>query len=217
MSARAPEDARVYRITHVDNLDTLMRRDGLHAPNFVPADCLPYRSIHRPDIQAARMTRAVPCGPGGVLLDYIPFFFGPRPPMLYQLHTGWVPGHSEGQEPLIYLVSTVRRVAERGASFVFTDGHALAAYTSWYDDLHDLGEIDWTTVASRYWASTADDLDRQRRKQAEFLVHRFLPWDLIDGIAVASEEAKERVRHMLAEHPAVNQPKVAVARQWYYE
>ena len=56
--------------------------------------------------------------------------------------------------------------------FVFSDGHGLARFTAWYDDLADLDRVDWDMVYQRYWRDTSDDMDRQRRKQAEFLVHR---------------------------------------------
>ena len=43
-------------------------------------------------------------------------------------------------------------------------------------------------VYQRYWKDNLDDMDRQRRKQAEFLVHRFCDWSLINEIAVIDEQ-----------------------------
>lgn len=93
--------------------------------------------------------------------------------MLLQLKTGRVEGYNEGQEPLIYLVSSAQRVRDSGAGFVFSDGHGIAAFTEWYAGLADLDKVDWDMVFQRYWRDTVDDMDRQRRKQAEFLVYRF--------------------------------------------
>ena len=76
-------------------------------------------------------------------------------------------GYDEGQEPIIYLVSTAQRVVNSGAGFVFSDGHGIAAYTGWYDDLEDLDEVDWQIVYANYWKDTVEDMDRQRKKQAE--------------------------------------------------
>ncbi|GAF98949.1 unnamed protein product, partial [marine sediment metagenome] len=125
----------------------------------------------------------IPCGPGGFIHDYIPFYFGYLSPMLLQLHTGRVAGYAEGQTPIIYLKTTAQTIAQSGAGFVFSDGHGIAHYTEWFDTLDDLDKVDWEMVYQRYWSDNVDDMDRQRRKQAEFLVHRFCNWSLIRGIA----------------------------------
>ena len=38
-----------------------------------------------------------------------------------------VENYDEGQEPLIYAVSTVETIAQAGLGFVFSDGHGIAA------------------------------------------------------------------------------------------
>lgn len=148
--------------------------------------------------------------------DYVPFYFGPLSPMMLNLKTGRVAGYEEGQEPLIYLVSTAQKVQESGAEFVFSDGHGLAAFTEWFNDLDCLAQIDWQVVAARYLADSPDDMDRQRKKQAEFLVHRFCPWALIGEIVVLNQRTKERVEAVLAEYPAVPDTAVSVRPGWYY-
>ena len=65
-----------------------------------------------------------------------------------------------------------------------------------------------------YWADTVDDMDRQRRKQAEFLVHRFCPWDVVNRIGVLNDAVKKRVERIL-DRKNVSMP-VEVRRQWYY-
>lgn len=136
--------------------------------------------------------------------------------MLLQLHTGQVQGYSEGQLPLIYLTTTVQDVAASGAKFVFSDGHGLAKVTSWFSDLADLHRVDWDLVGERYWADTVEDNDRQRRKQAEFLVHRFCPWSLIREIGVYSRDLQQWVEDVLKRHGIRPAPVVAVRRSWYY-
>jgi hypothetical protein len=90
-----------------------------------------------------------------------------------------VTGYTEGQEPLVYLKTTVQAVEQSGLGFVFSDGHGIAAFTSWYADSSRLNEVDWTMVYERYWRDEVGDMDRQRRKQAELLIHRTCPWTLI--------------------------------------
>jgi len=211
-----PVPTPIYRLTHLDNLPVCLQRGGLHAPNHTPRDGLVYKTIHNPDIQRERRTKKVPCGPGGVIHDYVSFYFGPRSPLLYQLHTGWVAGYDEGQEPLIYLVSTAQAICGAARGFAFSDGHGIAAFTKWYDDLTDLDKVDWDIVGQRYWRDDVDDMDRQRRKQAEFLVHQFCDWSLIEKIGVVNDEVKAKVEAMLRRFPNRTCRPVWTRTDWYY-
>ena len=136
--------------------------------------------------------------------------------MLFQLHTGWVAGYNEGQSPLIYLVSTVQVVVKAGLSWVFSDGHGIAHFTSTFDDLADLSKVDWETVYARVWRDTVDDMDRQRRKQAEFLVHEFCPWEVIQEIGVIDGVAQAQVEAILKQSDANMRRVVDTRREWYY-
>lgn len=211
-----PNPTPIYRFIHVDNLHFCLRRGGLHAPNHTPDDGLVYRTIHNVDIQNQRRVYRLPCGPRGVIHDYVSFYFGQRSPMLLQLHTGQVEGYNEGQEPLIYLVSTAQAVRDAGIGFVFSDGHGIAAFTQWFDDLAELEQVDWRAVQARYWADTPQAMDRQRRKQAEFLIHRFCPWELIQEIGVVNVAVRDRVRDILRGLPMDYQRPVRVRPNWYY-
>ena len=193
-----------------------LHRGALHAPLHTPSDGQAYKTIHNLDIQEKRRATSLPCGPRGVIHDYAAFYFGPRSPMLYQLHTGWVPGYTEGQGPLVYLVTTAQAVAASGTGFVFSDGHGIARFTSWFDNLKDLDKVDWTAVYANMWRDTVDDMDRQRRKQAEFLVHRGCDWALIDKIGVVSVAMKARVELVLAGFSAALHRPVEVHPEWYY-
>jgi hypothetical protein len=106
--------------------------------------------IHNLDIQNIRRQRPIPCGPGGTVHDYVAFYFGPRSSMLYQLHTGRVESYNDGQSPLIYLLSTVEAVSQAGLGFVFSDGHGIAYFSQWFDDLDDLNKVDWNMVYAEY-------------------------------------------------------------------
>ncbi len=63
---------------------------------------------------------------------------------------------------------------------------------------------------------TVDQPDRKRRKQAEFLVHRFLGWNLISGIRVCSDTARARVEDILGRYPKEMARPVRVSERWYY-
>ncbi len=157
-----------------------------------------------------------PAARGGTLLDYVPFYFGPRSPMLYQLETGWVPGYSEGHLPMVYLVASAHDIAAAGIGFVFFDGHALTEMSLGFDTLDDLPRVDWSAVHARRWAGPGIDPDLQRRKQAEFLVHREMPWTAIRGLIVLDDGMKRRIEALLARHdPSTHRP-IEIRPAWYY-
>jgi len=150
MPAPKPESISLYRLIHQDNLEILLRRGALHAPNFTPDDGLSYKTIHNPNIQKSRNSFNIPCGPKGTCHDYVPFYFGPLAPMLLQLHTGQVKGYTDKQSHLIYLVANFQQFAAAGLNWAFSDGHGIARFTSWYASVDNLNKVDWNTVPIRY-------------------------------------------------------------------
>ena len=211
-----PSPTQILRFTHVDNLDTIIRRGGLHAPNHVPDDGLNYRFCHSTEVQSARANVPIRMGPGGTIHDYVPFYFGYLSPMMLNLKTGRVEGYSEGQDPLIYLVSSTQAIEAAELGFVFSDGHGLATFTEWFDDLDKLDAVDWTVVNQRYWTDNINDMDRQRKKQAEFLVHQCCPWSVIQDIVVIDSVMQGRVQAIQAVFPADQKRVVRIDRSWYY-
>jgi hypothetical protein len=216
MPGHVPRPTPIYRLIHIDNLDACLVRGTLYSPNHTPEDGHRYRTIHRHDVQESRRTRPVPKGPGGTVHDYVGFYLGPRSVMLYQLQTGWVEGYNEGQEPLIHVVSTCQVVEDAGLGFVFSDGHGLARFTAWYDALADLEKVDWDATYAIWWKDAPEDMDRQRRKQAEFLVHRSFPWGLVTEIGVFSESMRARVEGLLTARGLGHTVPVRIRAEWYY-
>ncbi|MFZ5447569.1 MAG: DUF4433 domain-containing protein [Thermodesulfobacteriota bacterium] len=98
--------------------------------------------------------------------------------------------------------------------FVFSDGHGLATFTNWYYEEKDLDKVDWSVVGERYWADTIDDPDKQRRKQAEFLVHQFCPWEVIEEIGVLNQKIRSEAERILSHHDKAIP--VSIRSQWYY-
>ncbi|MCB1921418.1 MAG: DUF4433 domain-containing protein [Gammaproteobacteria bacterium] len=214
--ASPPNPTWLYRLVHVDNLPTLLTRGALHAPHTTPNDGLPYRPIHNASVQANRHIKAIPCGPGGTIHDYVPFYFGPLSVMLLNLKTGRVADYNQGQEPLIYLLTTAQAIQQAGVQFVFSNGHGLATFTSWHDNLAQLDQVDWGIVNAKYWSDTPEDNDRQRRKQAEFLIWQSLDWFLLHGITVLNATMKQRVQTILNQFPQRKQPRITIRSNWYY-
>jgi hypothetical protein len=115
--------------------------------------------------------------------DYVPFYFAPRSPMMYRIacdHRDRVPDrYRGGDEPLVYLATTVEAVVDAGLTWVATDGNAATATTEFTTRLEVMSRmVDWALMEAERWNNTQDDPDRQRRRQAEFLVYRSLPLTL---------------------------------------
>ncbi len=212
-----PVPTPILRFTHIENLSIFLNRNGLHAPNHVPSDGQIYKAAHNLELQAARSKTPIPCGPGGTIHDYVPFYFGERSPMMLRLRSGWVSGYAEGQESLVYLVSTAQTVDASGAKFVFSEGHGYVAYTKWFDRLDFLSEIDWEAVHSRYWGRQNDPTgELKRRKQAEFLIYRFCDWSLIQEIVVFNDRIKSSVEKIMGEYSECSQRMISIKPGWYY-
>lgn len=211
-----PNPTPILRLIHKDNLHIYLRRGGIHAPNHTPNDGLIYRTIHNVEIQAQRSVTQIPCGPRGCIHDYISFYFGNLSPMMLNLKTGRVAGYNEGQEPLIYLVAMAQEIQQKAIPFVFSDGHGIAGFTQWFDHLQYLDRVDWSVVNLRYWADTLNDMDKQRRKQAEFLVYQFCDWSLIKEIVVINNAMKSEVENTMRQYPQECRRPIQIRNGWYY-
>lgn len=204
----------IYHITHIDNLESILSEGGLLAYNVMLETQTNYTNIAYENIQDRRATTDVPCGGGGVLHDYVPFYFAPRSPMLYTISRGNVENYTQGQAAVIHLVSSIENIEAEDLCFVFTDGHAVMTFTDFFDELNYLGAIDWNVMQSRYWNDTNEDNDRKRRRQAEFLVRSFFPWQLITEIGVMNYRIKTQVENILQNF--THKPSVIVRNNWYY-
>jgi len=125
-----PQKALIWRIVHRDNLAWILD-NGLHcstsderAPDWV--------SIGNPELIDKRASHRVPLPPGGVLNDYIPFYFTPFSPMLRNIHTGWGGIPKRENEEIVMLVSSLHHVAAHGHPVLFTDSHAYYQWTNFY-------------------------------------------------------------------------------------
>jgi hypothetical protein len=199
----------------VDNLSLLLHCKGLYAPSTPYLDTQLYKKIHDEDIQNKRSIKTIPCGQKGNLQDYVPFYFGPHSPMLFRLYKGEIGGIKIGQEPIIYLVGHAQDFHK--GEFVFSNGHGIHHITQWYDDLKDLNKVDWSMVGSKFWKDDPfEDNDRQRRKQAEFLVYKFCCWTYIRGIAVFNQTTQTMVLETLQSYPKELHRPVEIMKKWYY-
>jgi hypothetical protein len=205
---------RVYHITAIENLPLILGCGGLRCVSDLRNDGTDYANIAHGHLQDRRATTRVPCGPGGLLHDYVPFYFAPRSPMLYAIHKGNVAGCSHTQNDIAYLITSAEAVHDSAIGFALTDGHGITETTQFFDDLQGLGSVDWDIMRAVIWRDTLQDGDRKRRRQAEFLVHRFAPWSLIEEVAVMRQSNVARVLEILDDGD--HETPVKAMPSWYF-
>lgn len=203
----------IHHITHVSNLQPILAEGALVCDGDSARRNLMLQGIAHAHPKERRARTPVPVGPGGSLSDYVPFYFAPRSPMLYAIHTGAVVGYEGGQGAVVHLVSSVEPVAAAGLPFVFTNGHAVVSLSDFFTDTAHLADLDWAVMKLTYWNDTQQDPDRSRWRQAEFLVHQRFPWGLVAEVGVVDEARRQEVRGILGSGAS---PAVVVHRNWYY-
>jgi hypothetical protein len=168
-------------------------------------------------IKRRRALRPVPCGVGGTLADYVPFYFAPRSPMLYAITRGLVSAEAACTEQIVYLMSSTQTLRGAGLTVIASNRHAELDYADMTEhdgDLDNNDFIDWPLMTAVYWNNTPEDPDRKERRQAECLVHPRVPWQVIEGIATKTERARAQVQTLLGA-AGVSTPAV-VSAEWYF-
>jgi hypothetical protein len=134
--------------------------------------------------------------------------------MLYTIHRGNVQGYQGGQASILHLVSSAETIVKNKLPFAFTDGHAEMSISRFFTDLKDLNQIDWKIMQAEIWRDTLQDGDRKRRRQAEFLVHQFFPFDLAETIGVINKDMAAQVTGLM--QALKQKPNVKIIPEWYY-
>ncbi len=204
----------LFHITHIENLASIIEQGGLLSFNELQRRGIKGRSIAFKHLQERRDEIEVSVGTQGLLHDYVPFGFAARPPMLFTIWRGGLSGQVR-QDDILHLCTTVGRVTNNTSGYAWSDGHPLSSFSSFDDDLDGLTlSLPWDALLSERWHNTQDDPDRKRRRQAEFLVPKIVPWQAIRRIGVRTTKTMKSVQELLANFP--HQPKVYLVPEWYY-
>lgn len=190
-----PNKARIWRIIHRDNLPWTLA-NGLHCANSATRSP-DWISIGNSELISKRARHPVPVPPGGVLNDYVPFYFTPWSVMMRNILTGRGGVTRRDKDELLILVSSLHHIAAQGLPFVFTDTHAYYHHAHYYSDTGSLDRIDWPLLQSRDFRRDADDPVRFERYQAEALVHWHCPMHAIQGIVCYTDTQKEFAEQLI--------------------
>jgi ssDNA thymidine ADP-ribosyltransferase, DarT len=207
-----PGDPAIYHITHMDNLPGVIREGCLWSDAQRIKRSLACTNIGYLHIKQRRLGRSVRAAAGGKLGEYVPFNFCNRSVMLYVIHCGHQ-DYQKGQQSVIHLVSSVQTAIGSGRPWAFTDRHAELLYARYYDDTVHLNKVDWAVMALRGWGGPGKAETKEKR-QAEFLVHDWFPWQYVERIGVHNQKIQAQVQTILAS--GSHQPPVTVEKSWYY-
>lgn len=126
-----------------------------------------------------------------------------------------MPEYGGGVDPLVYLVTTVERLAQADLRVLTTDRNAVLRIATFYDQVAWLDwTIDWDLMRAGSWSDTQEEPDRKERRMAECLVHQVVPWDAFAEVHVRTEERRTEVAELLLSLGA--RIPVMVTPAWYF-
>ena len=202
----------VYRIIHIDNLAYILengiyvRGHKMFDPNYV--------NIGNSDIIDVRKSCPVRIKGYGYIGEYVPFYFGTQSIMLYNILTGYGGLQKCDPDAIIYLCSTVGELINNYGKFFFTDGQANQHITEHFTDLKNLQDIDWNVIGGSDFKKSAEDVDKPRRYQAEFLIYEYVPIKCIMKIVIHNKSVKASIDALLQANGSKVQ--VEVAKKDFY-
>ena len=208
-----PAHPKIYHIVHVDRLASIVKGGYLWCDKEVGKRAPGGTAIGMEKIKRQRRGKLLYSHPDLHVGDCVPFYFCPHSVMLYVIFKRNDPelSYRGGQDSIIYLEADLRQTVawadEQRLRWAFTTSNAISC-TEFWRDLKDLGEINWEAVQAKQWQECKEN------KQAEFLMERQFPWNLILRIGVQSEQMRQRA--MVAIEEARHKPRVEIKPDWYY-
>ncbi len=209
-----PAAPKIYHIVHVDRLPSIISDGFLWCDAAMTKHNRPGTTIGIDNIKQRRLSNTLRSHSGLHVGDCVPFYFCPRSVMLYVIHKGNNPDlpYSGGQRPIIHLEADLRETvawADRnGRRWAFTLSNAGSKYFEDRCDLEQLDEIDWKAVRAEDWRDCKED------KQAEFLIEKSFPWELVRRVGVCSRRVYTQA--FGAANADAHRPRVDIVPEWYY-
>ncbi len=188
------DKALIWRIVHRDNLPWILA-NGLHCGNGASQSSA-WINIGNDELITKRANHPVPIPPGGVLNDYVPFYFTPFSVMMRNINTGWGVKHRPNDE-IVILVGSLPHLKKQGIPFLFSNSHAYYQWAEFYDDLADLDKIDWPLLQARDFQRDPNDPAKFERYQAEALIHQHCPVSGLLGIVCYTEKLETSIKQLV--------------------
>ena len=215
MTKPVPATPKIYHIVHVDRLPTILESGSLWSDMEITRYRVAGTTIGMNNIKHRRLHELIlNCHPDLHVGNCVPFYFCPRSVMFYVIHKSDHPELTfrDGQGPIIHLEADLHEVvawAERHSQrWAFTSSNAGSRFFDDYSDLADLDKLDWNAVQAHYWSECKES------KQAEFLIERSFPWELVLRIGVLTWQVRKLTQEALEK--STYRPRVEIMKHWYY-
>ena len=135
--------------------------------------------------------------------------------MFLNIKTGYRGIQQRSNQEIVIVFASLHDIKKQGVPFVFTDRHAyLEAADQPFDDLAHLDKIDWTILQRSDFKREPDNPGKVERYEAEALVHKHLPIDVVDGIACCDSGAASTVEQQVKQSGKAIE--VVVKQAWYF-
>ena len=215
-----PENPRIYHIVHYDRLPSIIAAGRLWCDAKIGELGETGTTIGMSDIKKRRLGLKLTTHSTLNVGDCVPFYFCPRSVMLYVIFCRNHPGliYSGGQGPIVHLEADLQRTVawagQHDLRWAFTLSNAGTSYFEDRCDLGQLSDINWSAVRANRWSGIGVPESYKEGKQAEFLVERDFPWELISRIGVCTPKVRDQTLASL--EAAEYRPPVEIRPNWYY-
>lgn len=188
-----------YRIIHIDNLQLLLQ-NGI-VTKYHAAASHEYVEIGNPSIIAGRDNLEIKIEGYGKLGEYVPFYFTPRSPMLYNIITGQKhPKVKKRERSEIIVIRCLISELVKQPYWFFTNGNAFDGLSNHYNELKYLEQIDWISINKSLFKNDEEDYNRMHKYQAEFLVRENVPLNCIESLNVFDRNTHDVLKNILTEN-----------------
>jgi ssDNA thymidine ADP-ribosyltransferase, DarT len=215
-----PANPKIYHIVHVDKLASIAADGCLWSDAELAQRPVTGTVIGMNNIKARRMNElTLASHPGLYVGQCVPFYFCPRSIMLYMIHMRNAElAYQGGQDEIVHLVSTmddaIAWAEAEQRRWAFTLSNAGSRDFEDRADRAAIGEVNWDAVVSIRWSGGTVDPSIKRGKQAEFLIERSFPWQLVRGIGAKSEKVALMAAQAIA--GTGHQMTIKSKPKWYY-
>lgn len=158
-------------------MPSIVAHKGLFSTNQKKAFGINHHNVALMDIQNRRSEMKVPVGLGGVVHDYVPFYFASTNIMLLSLLNRKI----VDQPYIVFMAVSIEKLLEK--KVIFTDASANTNIPPrFYDDPNDLDKLNWELIDSPKWRTESDS--ERHARMAEVLVYEYVPLNWINTYIV---------------------------------